>query len=487
MARVVSAYGCVKSTCFASDPRGSVESWFTGKDEVLRRALDYRFQTAFSWHVNFLLFHCHDLGRHLGCYGIPTVNSPNIDAFARDGVLFERYFCTAPQCSPSRASMFTGRYPHSNGVMGLCHGEFGWDLFASEKHIAQLLSAHGYRCSSIGVMHESRRAAPNLGMEKYGGGALAKDVVDSTIARLREHKATGEEFYIQAGIVEPHRLRTAPHLNQGFVGDHMLPDASKGVTVPGYILDDEGARNDAAELQGAVRHLDAEFGRLIEALNEMDLWKETVVIFTTDHGIAMPRAKCSLYEPGLEIALVMRLPAQAPAAGTRFTQMLSNVDLVPTLLELAQVPSPGNIQGNSFAPLLRNQQMDGRKEIFGEMTYHEYYDPIRSIRTERHKLHLFFTTAPAFMDCTQSWRPRAITKVPADPSSAYHPTMELYDLEVDPLEQKDLARDPAYEDVRRDLLKRLLRHLRETDDPILKGPIPGPQHAKSLEALLAAE
>ncbi len=110
------------------------------------------------------------------------------------------------------------------------------------------------------------------------------------------------------------------------------------------------------------------------------------------------------------------------------------------------------------------------------MTYHDYYDPRRCIRTESHKLIANFSTAPFFMDPSQSWRPRSDTVTPPNHAVAYHPYIELYGLRGDPWEQENLADQPEHEAVQRELLRRLYRHLVETADPILVGAVTGPHH-----------
>jgi arylsulfatase A-like enzyme len=444
---------------------------------------------------NILLFHSHDLGQFLHCYGVKTVHTPNFDSLASQGVRFSRSFCTNPGCSASRASIFTGRYPHSNGVMGLCHANFAWDLHPDERHLAQILRDAGYATAAVGVIHETSSGFKRCGYERHIPNAWAAPAVDAAIKLLGEFRDKPDRpFFLSVGTIEPHRLPypepTWPGALPGdcsFPGPALKPDDSLGIQVPGWLRDTEGTRRELAGLQGAVRHVDAQFGRLMAALGELGLESDTLVLFTTDHGIAMPRAKCSVYEPGVQVALLLRLPSRKGwHGGIVHPEMVSNVDYLPTILDLLGLPTAANIQGRSFAPLLDGKPYQPRQEIFTELTYHDYYDPRRAIRTETHKLIVNFTTAPAFMDPSQSWRPSSDTKTPANHAVAYHPHVELFDLAKDPFEQNDVAGRPQYAAVRADLLKRLYRHLVQTKDPILAGAVTSPQHRRAVKLLEGA-
>ncbi len=438
--------------------------------------------------ANILMVHCHDLGQYLHCYGVRTVQTPNLDRLAAEGVRFSRSFCPNPGCSPSRASIFTGRWPHSNGVMGLCHANFAWDLNPDERHLAQILHDAGYTTTAVGIIHETHSGYQRCGYERHLGPARATMATDAAIRVLRQYAVKREKpFFMSVGFIEPHRLRypnpdwpCATPNDSSFPGPGLESDDSLGVEVPGFLADTEGTRRELAGLQGAIRHVDSQVGRLLAALKEVGLESETLVVFTTDHGVAMPRAKCGLYEPGIQVALILRLPGRKGwYGGIVHDEMITNVDYLPTILEVAGVPIPANVQGRSFAPLLDGRPYEPRQEIFSELTYHDYYDPRRAVRTETHKLIVNFTTAPAFMDPSQSWRPQSDVVVPQNPAAAYHPDVELYDLTKDPWEQVDVAKKEEYAAVRKDLLKRLYAHLVATDDPILKGAVTSPQHRRA--------
>ncbi|MGD0731949.1 MAG: sulfatase [Terracidiphilus sp.] len=435
---------------------------------------------------NVLLLHSHDLGRFLNCYGIRTVHTPNLDRFAAEGVLFERSFATAPQCSPSRSSIFTGRYPHCNGVLGLTHYPFCWELNSDELHLGQILKTAGYRTAGVGIIHETHLGPKRCGLDEYVSNPYSTAVADATIEMLgRFARDSNKPFYIQAGTIEPHRLpNTDPTLDDGFIGSHLTPDTSAGVTVPGYLRDTPGTRTELGEIQGSVRHVDSELGRIFDALKQLNLEQNTLVIYTTDHGIAFPRSKCSVYEPGQETAMILRLPGRPGwHGGVREHAMISNIDYLPTILDAVNIPIPSSVQGRSLAPLLDGRSYSGRDAIFYELTYHDYYDPQRAVRTERHKLIVYFSTAYSFMDPSQSWRPRSDTVVPQNHALSYHTFVELYDLERDPWEQHNLAADTSYADVLENLRGLLRTHMEQTGDPILQGAVTGPMHHRTAEWL----
>ncbi len=424
---------------------------------------------------NILFVTSHDIGRHLGCYGVETVHTPRFDAFAAEGVRFEAAYCTAPQCSPSRSSLFTGRWPHSNGVLGLTHSYFAWDLHDDERHLAAILNDAGYVTAGAGVIHEAADdARPGFGRVLCGQVADAYALNAPVIRFLRDERPQDRPFYLQVGYFEPHRTE---------IGFGAPPDTARGVTIPPYIADEPSAREDFAYFQGAIRRLDGAFGQLLDVLDEQGLADNTLVIFTADHGIPFPRAKCSLYDAGLEVALMMRWRGGPWGAGDTVPALVSNIDVFPALLELLGLPVPDNVQGRSFLPLLRGDVTRQRDAIFAEMTYHDYTDPRRCIRTERYKLIVNFTAAFSFMDPSQQWRSKTITVYPENPKFDYHVPVELYDLHSDPLERHNLAQVPEYVTVRDELLARLHTWMQETGDPLLDGIPTPPMHDYALRAL----
>jgi N-sulfoglucosamine sulfohydrolase len=437
--------------------------------------------------LNVLLLHSHDLGRFLGCHGVSTVDTPHLDRLAATGVRFDRAFSTAPQCSPSRASLFTGRFPQQNGVLGLTHGAFGWDLRPGERHLAHRLAALGYHTSLLGVHHESRvlpdpEIAQRLGFDEVLTGGHGEAVASRAVERLSRFAGQDRPFYLQVGFREPHRLpgRRDPEGVMGFVGDHMSPFAERGVSIPEYLIQDAGAREEIAELQGAVGYLDACVGRVLQGLDELGLAERTIVVFVTDHGLALPRAKCTLYDPGLEIALLARAPALGWVGGRTITDLVSGVDLAPTLLAALGQPIPQEMAGVSLIPALTGSGRMDRDVVFGQLTYHDYYDPRRCVRSRSRKLIVNFSSAPSIMDASQSWRRRC---TPRGKPVASTEVAELYDLDADPWELTNVIDDPRYAEDRATLLSTLHGWLVDVGDPLLAGAVDSPLHVRAMSVL----
>lgn len=431
-------------------------------------------------HPHIVLLTCHDVGRYLGPYGVETVHTPNLDAFARKAVQLNRAFTVSPSCSPSRAALATGRYPHANGVMGLAHPPFRWDLHADEQHIAQILGAAGYETHLFGHQHVTPHVQ-RLGFHHLHGfdevlgcheTALGADVSERLDELLREPRSE-KPLYIEINLEEPHR----PYDQGGAV-----PDSSKGITVPGYLPDDVATHAEMAALQGAVRQADRAVGHILDSLATAGLRNNLLFIFMADHGLAMPRAKCTLYDPGIEIALLMRWPDGGLTGGRAYGEMISNVDVLPTILQAIDVPIPPEIQGRSFLPLLQGALYEARDAIYAEKTYHSYYDPMRAIRTEGFKYIRNFERA-FLVEVPGDIQVGAVFRAHTDAySSTQHPDEELYDLEADPWEMNNLAGQTSYADVQHSLDDRLWAWMMDTGDPLLQRAILSPSARQAVAA-----
>ncbi len=257
--------------------------------------------------------------------------------------------------------------------MGLAHAPYGWRLDPRERHVAHLLADAGYSTTLVGMQHLIERgSARELGYQRVLPVAPADEEALGAVALLRELARADRPFYLEVGFEEPHR----PY---DFGGAQ--PDESRGVAVPPYLPDMPESRQDLAAFQGAIRQMDRGVGTILAALDDLGIAQSTCVIFATDHGAAMPRAKCTLYDPGIEVALLWRWPATGLQRGRVVSDLVSNVDVAPALLEGLGLPVPANVQGVSFWPLLQGSGYMPREHVFAEKTFHTYYEPMRAIRT----------------------------------------------------------------------------------------------------------
>jgi N-sulfoglucosamine sulfohydrolase len=434
----------------------------------------------------------HDLGRHLHCYGKKSVVSPNLDSFAAEGIKFEMAFATAPQCSPSRASIASGRYPHNNGVMGLAHHGFDWELSPSSPHTAAILGAAGFETHIFGMQHVSLHPE-RLGFHHEhppGQGNATGHIIAAAVEQLLSAAPRDQRLYLEINFEDTHRPypRVSP---LPFRGEGQGEGQNRKLDIPAYLPAGPEAESEVRALQAAIKAMDGAAGRVLAALHKAGRAERALVIFTTDHGLAMPRAKCTLYDPGLEVALLMRSPEGGIGGGVTRPELVSNIDILPTVLEAAGLPLP--IQGRGSgrgATEIDSSALPGRsllhadaprEAIFAEKTFHSYYDPMRCIRTHRHKYIRnfeagFAVEVPGDIQLSPIFR--------ADPSRYSKDrasVVELYDLEADPLEQHNLAGTAGVKAIEDRLSAELWSWMRETDDPLLKGPVPSPRYRQAMQ------
>ena len=410
---------------------------------------------------NVLLIVVHDLGTRLRCYGHGAVHSPNLDQLASEGVRFERHFATATYCSPSRGSIITGKYPHANGLMGLVN--LGWDWDAANTTLAMALGEAGYETFLFGVQHETRDGrVDELGFQHVSDRTVKRcddvgSLIDGFLAA--RHGRLDRPFYARVGFTEVHRSF-----------DSYKPEDPAKVSLPGYVANTPGAREDFAQYDGAIRRMDAAVGRILTALDKADLRDNTLAVFTTDHGSPMVRAKGTLYDAGINTALLMRWPGGFDGGQVR-SELVSNVDLFPTVLGTAGVDAPAHIDGRSFLPLLQGRPYGPREVVFaGKNTVPG--DTKRCVRSARFKYIRNHSPGPELIipDSEISLTRRDIGNDHLRP----RPEVELYDLDADPDERVNLAGQAEFAAVERELAGRLRTIQEQTRDPRLDGPVPRP-------------
>jgi arylsulfatase A-like enzyme len=408
---------------------------------------------------NIVYLHSHDTGRYLEPYGhaIPT---PRLQQLAEEGVLFRKAFCAAPTCSPSRAALLTGQSAHSSGMLGLAHR--GFALHDYGQHLVHTLRGAGYVSALAGVQHLARDPGV-IGYDQIvpTKNSSAAQVAPAAAEFLRN--APPRPFFLDVGFSETHRKFPPPGPSDDpryCLPPHPLPDTPE-------------TRHDMAAYKTIARLLDAGVGTVLDALEAGGLAGNTLVISTTDHGIAFPGMKCSLTDHGIGVSLIVRGPGGFDG-GKVIDALVSHIDLFPTLCELLEIERPSWLQGESLLPLVRGEADEINDAVFAEVTFHAAFEPKRAVRTQRWKYirHFDDRHRPVLPNCDDSpskdvwlrhgWRDRPVA------------AEQLYDLVFDPGEACNLAGDPSLEAVLGEMRDRLDRWMHATNDPLLQDPLPLP-------------
>ena len=404
---------------------------------------------------HIVYIHSHDTGRYVEPYGhaIPT---PHIQQLAEEGVLFRQAFCANPTCSPSRASLLTGQWAHSCGMGGLVNR--GWSLPHPERLLPRVLAQAGYQTVRAGFQHVLSNPA---------AGGYERILDDERSAEERAEAFLAERhrrpFFLDVGFSATHRK------GRGFDAPPAgsAPTDPRHVRPPAPLPDAAEIREDMALYIDAARTLDQQMGRVFAALDQYGLREDTLVICTTDHGIAFPLMKCNLTDHGMGVMLIMR-GSGGFTGGQVSDGLVAQIDLFPTICEVAGIEKPEWVQGVSLLPLLGPDPKEVRDEVFGEINFHVCYEPQRAVRTKGWKYirRLHPRGRPVLPDCDDSlskdfllakgWRGREEAEE------------RLYDLVADPHEMHNLAGKAA--GVLDEMRDRLERWRRDTDDPLLAEP-----------------
>jgi arylsulfatase A-like enzyme len=388
-------------------------------------------------------------------------------SLANDGTVFRKAFCSAPTCSPSRAALLTGQSPHACGMMGLVH--LGHGLNDYGKHIAAYLASQGIETFLSGIQHEGRDDC--LGYSKIIHSYHAEKADSSaTFSTPEEYYAADRQTAIAASDFLSKRENPF-FLSCGFFATHRpflshKKDEEAYVKIPEPLPDCDIIRSETADFIASARHADTSIGMVIDALKKSGKYEDTMIIYTTDHGIAFPYMKCSLFDTGIGVSLIIKLPKGYDQIKIS-DSMVSHLDIYPTVCDILQIETPKWLEGRSIMPLFTDNEVAIRSEIFAEINIHVDHEPQRCVRTERYKL---TKTYPEAIIPSKENTDQSITRDYLD-SLGYdlrkRTEFMLYDVLLDPNERINLAYDPAYSGILQNLTNRLTTWQLETKDPLV--------------------
>ena len=469
---------------------------------------------------NVILFVTDDQGQDAGCYGNSVVKTPNLDAVAKDGTLFRHAFCTTASCSASRSVILTGLHNHANGHYGHQHHYHKFNSYTNIVSLPVYLSKVGYRTARCGKYHVAPEAVYKF--DQAIPGPSRSPVVMANNCKALIEEDSDKPFFLYICTSDPHRgggfadeLPYKPDRfgnpkrgAKGYPGiKEVLYDPDE-VIVPGFLPDTPTCRAEIAQYYQSISRIDQGLGRLIEILKEAGKWDDTLLIYIADHGIAMPGAKTTVYEGGMLSPCIVRNPYNE-RRNVKTDAMVSWIDLAPTIIDFAGAlekdgtvkpsivamldkPESGTQQtrdtkrgafhGRSFLSVLDQEKTKGWDQVGASHTFHEIqmYYPMRVVRGRKYKLIWNITHPLPFPFASDLWAAptwQAQYKQGLDaPYGAktvgtyiQRPEFELYNIEQDPNEGKNLADDPKFASTLEQYQVMLKEFQRQTDDPwILK-------------------
>ncbi len=394
-----------------------------------------------------------------GAYGHPAIKTPNIDALAKSGMTFQHAYLTANSCSPSRASIITGRYPHNTGAEQL-----HWPLPAESLTFVEKLKSAGYYTAAAGKWHlgEAVKDRFNDVFEASTAGFILPTGTDAKPGKMvakspsgceawvstLENRPKDKPFFLWLAALDPHRAYEDGALDP--------PHQSKDVRVPPYSPDTPEVREDYRLYYDEIGRLDQYVGKVVAELEKQKVTENTLILFISDNGRPFPGDKTTLYDGGIRTPWIVKWPASIKP-NQRTTSLVSSVDIAPSFTQLAGLEPAKSFEGVSFLPILKDPKAVTRSQVFAEDHWHDYEDHGRAVVTQRWKLiHNTYPDLPntpsADAGRSPSWT--AIQKLkglsggltPAQERCLTKPRaeFEFYDLKNDPFELNNLAGNKDY-------------------------------------------
>lgn len=455
---------------------------------------------------NVVLIVADDHGQDTGAYGNSVIKTPHLDRLAEGGTLFNNAFATTASCSASRSVILSGLFNHRNGQYGHQHDYHHFQSFPNLKTLPVLLAEGGYRTASIGKYHVAPE--PVYHFQEYLPGN-SRNPVEMAV-NCEEFIAADPErpFFLYFCTSDPHRgggvVDDSPYKPdrfgnraEGYEGIDEVKYSPEEVIVPAFLPDTPATRAELAQYYQSISRIDQGVGRLFDILRKHGAYENSLIIYISDHGMAFPGAKTTVYEPGLKSPCIVRSPG-AKQRGQVSEALVSWVDLTPTILDFAGIEPPvyethinnqtvrsqleetHGLHGKSFLPILEEANPRGWDKIFASHTFHEIqmYYPMRVVRDRDYKLiwNIAWPLPYPFASdlwASATWQYVYSRGLDADYGSRtvgeyiQRPEFELYDLKDDPWETTNLADDPDYAEILAGMKARLKEFQIRTTDPWL--------------------
>jgi len=434
---------------------------------------------------NILLIVSEDNGPELGCYGEPSVKTPVLDQLAAGGVRFQHAYVPQAGCSQSRAAFLTGLYPHQNGQIGLATWKFR--MYREDTpNIVRSLKSAGYRTGIIGKLHVNPASAFPFDFKKIPSSNFSrKQLGDYAKHAGAFFTVSPKPFFLSVNYPDAHR----PFVNR-VAGRPERPLRAHDVKPLVYFgLDTPELRAQTAAYYNCLNRLDALVGDLLEALGRSGKANNTLIVYIGDHGADMLRGKRTSYEGGVRVPMILSWPGHVNGGQVRW-ELASTLDIMPTFLDAVGADPVKELAGRSLLSLLREGRTQWRRYLFTEYHTHSAHNfyPQRTVRNARYKLiHNLLPDQnnPGYDFTLQRFfanLPKTIESAPDDVRTAYHrmktpPAYELYDLEADPYEFRNLATDAGHAESLATLKERLAEWRAQTNDPLLN-----PENLRRLKA-----